>query len=51
MCQRDSDHLDNDDPQLKEFLPSINTERLCAAASSLKPDVECRLGERIVGGK
>ena len=47
MC----DHQIEDDPQLKEVLSSIDTDRLCAAASSLKPDVDCMLGETIVGGE
>ncbi|KAF8816734.1 hypothetical protein BYT27DRAFT_7237737 [Phlegmacium glaucopus] len=46
-----SDHPhDEADAHFNELVSSIHTERLCAAASRLKADVECRLGGTIVGG-
>jgi hypothetical protein len=38
-------------PELTVFLSSIDTDRLCAAASVLRPGVYCNLGEKILGGE
>ena len=48
-----SAHLhDHDaDPELNAFLSSIDTDRLCAAASVLRARVDCSLGGKILGGE
>ena len=44
-------HDHDANPELNVFLSLIDTDRLCAAASVLRPGVDCSLGGKILGGE
>ena len=44
-------HDHDENPELNVFLSSIDTDRLCAAASVLRYGIDCNLGEIFWGGE